>query len=376
MSIGNLVNYKDWANFGQNLTATDSAGQTGFFLENELTYNLKRIFEPLYAYTFSRDCEQINIPNGIQTTAIFKAEYRGVGGVSTSSIDIHANGATAIPAQEITNTRAAFPTLRWAKSMNWTDIALKESSIVGRPITAQQIEALQMSLAMARDQYFYIGQIDYKDMTLALETQDTPYGLLNCPYAYKATPLTSTFYEMIQNAGTNNSAALQQIVSALSSVQGAIWHNTGGRVLPNTLLLPLEVYSLLASTVVSQAGNMSIAQYLETNNIYTRTTGKPINIYGVKWLSNQILNPSTVGDTEALTQAKQKTLTSPDWFGNGHLMRAVWYYKGDQYVTYPISDVAKMPVIPQGLTWTTSAWTTIGHIQIAYPETVGYLDGV
>lgn len=381
MAEGNLINYDGWHNESRFLTGHDNAESVGFFIKNELDYNLKNVFKPLYGYSFSRDCEELAIGPEIQTTSIVKAEYRGVGSISNQSQPIYANGATAIPAVEVDNVREAYPTVRWAMSMNWTDIALRESAAVGRPITAQQIEAAQMKLAMMRDQYFYIGLVDYKNPMAGLTTVSTPYGLANAPYAYKAPVLDNTFYEMIQTA-TTASDALQKIVGALSSVQGAIWQQTGSKVLPNTLLIPLEVYSLLASTVVSQAGNMSIAQYLETNNIYTRTTGKPINIYGVKWLSNQIPNAPVYSSNGVdytgapLTQAGQKASNSPDWFNNGKLMRAIWYYKGDNFVTYPISDLVRMPIQPQGLTWTSSVWATIGHVQIAYPETIGYLDGV
>ena len=374
--------YSGWANYSQqflNAYGADSAN-VGFFIKNELDFNLKEVFKPLYGYTYDRDIEQVQGGGlGTQTTSIIRADYRGVGGVSPTSINVTPNGSTSIPAIEVNNTREAFPVLKWESTMVWTDRALEESAQVGRPITAQQQEALQMKYKMARDQYAYLGLIDYKNPTLAAGMK--PYGLLNAPFAYTAPAMQSTFWTMLQQ-DSNNASAQQAIIDALSSVQGQVWFNSGQAVIPNCLLLPPEVYAILASVVVSQAGNMSLLQYLETNNIYTRNVGKPIEIHAVKWLSNQLPNEASLGATSSavtkapVTQAEQKASNSPDWFNNGGLMRAVWYSKGERHACIPTFDLKSMPTYPVGTTWETSVWTLLAHIFLPYPQTIGYLDGV
>ncbi|MDP1033936.1 DUF2184 domain-containing protein, partial [Klebsiella pneumoniae] len=63
----------------------------------------------------------------------------------------------------------------------------------------------------------------------------------------------------------------------------AAWANSAYSMVPTDMLIPPEQFSLLASTIVSSAGNQSLLTYLETNTIAYHQNGRPLNIRPVKW---------------------------------------------------------------------------------------------
>lgn len=362
------------ANFNKQRVSLADNVSADIFLRNELAFNIKKLYLPLYSTTYQRDILSVAGP-GLETltTNITHANFSVMGSLTPTSINVTANGVTAGPVIQVENRQMAFPTLPFQLTMQWTEQALIESAAAQRPITQQQLDGQQMILQLARDQYAYLGMIDYKNPFP--EQPVKPYGLLNAPFAYSEQPISETFSSMITGNSGDQTAVTMKIVQILTNVQAQVAKRGGLAIVPNCLLLPFSVYTMLSSQVVSSAGNVSILEYLQENNVYTRNTGEKIEIHYVKWLDNQTLNQAESLDNVPKTQAEQKA-TSPDWLGNGGLMRAVWYYKHPDYCMIPTLNIKQTPPVPINGVWQVWGFTKLCHILLPYPETIGYVDGI
>ena len=69
-----------------------------------------------------------------------------------------------------------------------------------------------------------------------------------------------------------------------NSIVGA-WSATQQIELHDTVLLPVNQYGLIAATPRSSNGDTTILKYLQDNNLYTSTTGKPLTIRTLRQLS-------------------------------------------------------------------------------------------
>ncbi|MEJ9070100.1 major capsid family protein, partial [Klebsiella pneumoniae] len=68
-------------------------------------------------------------------------------------------------------------------------------------------------------------------------------------------------------AKTWATSTADEIRASINAGLSAAWANSAYSMVPTDLLIPPEQFSLLASTIVSSAGNQSLLTYLETNTI-------------------------------------------------------------------------------------------------------------
>ena len=77
-------------------------------------------------------------------------------------------------------------------------------------------------------------------------------------------------------------------VEAVNDAITAVWVASKTVHMPDTLKLPPSLYSMLTKAYVIGSGSVGVAvsaiKYLQENNIYTLTTGKPLNIKPLRYL--------------------------------------------------------------------------------------------
>ena len=76
-----------------------------------------------------------------------------------------------------------------------------------------------------------------------------------------------------------------EILADINNAIVGAWSTTAQVELHDTVLLPISQYGLIASTPRSTTSDTTIIGYVQANNIYTATTGKPLTIRTLRQLS-------------------------------------------------------------------------------------------
>jgi hypothetical protein len=311
----------------------------GVFLENELARQDFTLYEPLVSMTWSRDIPlRSDVSVGNEFSAFFRLNFGAVGGTQSNGLALINDSSTAIPSANVDTQRVVFPLKPWGMSVQYTMVELAQSMELKRPIDTQKIASLNLKHEMDTNHIAYLGD----------QTTDA-FGLLNSPESL-VTQATTPFAQL----ATQGESGAEAIQAALYQAQSAIWRQTGYAACPDTLLLPPETYSLLNRTV-SQAGTFSLLEYVSRFNPFTKQTNKLLDIQPVKFLDNT---------------------TGTDWLGNGNKNRAVFYTRNERFVRFPKTPLQRATPTYQDLWYRVSYWCKMGHIEVVYPEALGYLDGI
>jgi hypothetical protein len=101
---------------------------------------------------------------------------------------------------------------------------------------------------------------------------------------------------------------------------------------------------------------MSILKYIQENNLLVTSGKGQLEILPLKWLIG-----SGVGGTIGTT---------------GTVDRAVVYTKDKQRVRYPMTLLQRTPIQFDSIYHKTTYFCRLGAVEVVYPETIGYFDGI
>ncbi|MCF4951878.1 DUF2184 domain-containing protein, partial [Acinetobacter baumannii] len=198
---------------------------------------------------------------------------------------------------------------------------------VGRPVDDQKFKGMNLKYQMDIDEQVYIG-----DDTLGVE------GLLN------SSKVGAT------NVNKNwKLATPQEILDDVNLVLNNAWVASGFAVCPDKLLLPPVQFSLLTSRIVSEAGNISILEFLKLNSLSNSVNGRPLNIQPSKWCVKR---------------------------GAGGTDRMLTYTQSEDRVRFPLVPLQRTPIEYRGIRQITTYFGRLGVVEWVYPETAYYADGL
>ncbi|WP_439291738.1 MULTISPECIES: DUF2184 domain-containing protein [Rahnella] len=302
---------------------------SGAFLIGELERLDQTLNLPLVGYTWSRDIqlrEDVSIADTISswTNTSFAAAGTGANPNGKNWIG---QDSTAIAGVNVDINKSGNPVNLWGMELGWTVIELQAAQQVGRPIDTQKYDGMSLKWNMDTDEQVYVG-----DTSLGLS------GLVNMPGV------------ALNNAAKTWAVSTpDEIRQSINSVLDAAWAASGYSVVPQDLLIPPEQFSLLASTIVSSAGNQSLLTYLQTNTITYHQNGIPLNIRAVKWLKGR---------------------------GVGAKDRMVAYTNDKKYVRFPLVPLQSIPVQYRGIYQIVTYYGKLGAVEPVYKETLSYVDGI
>ncbi|MGJ8524110.1 hypothetical protein R84981_002828 [Carnimonas sp. R-84981] len=303
---------------------------TGAFLVGELERLDQTLNEPLYTYTWSRDIqlrEDVSIADDI--SSFTNTNFAASGTPNPAGKNWIGKDSTAIAGTNLDIQKTGFPLQLWGMELGWTVVELAAAQQVGRPVDAQKYEAMQMKWNQDTDAQVYIGDSD-------LQVD----GLTNLSVA------------KVEDSGTAwESSTADQIRESINFLLGRAWINSGYSMVPTDLLVAPSDYAILASKIVSDAGNQSLLTYLETNTIAYHNNGVPLRIKPVKWL-------------EGAAKLKGKT------GGN----RMVAYTNDRKFVRFPMVPLRSIPIQYRGLYQLATYYGKLGAVEPVYPETIVYGD--
>jgi len=305
----------------------DSAGA---FLVGELERLDQRLHEPLAAVTWSRDINlRTDVSIADEFSSFTNSTFAAAGGVSGSGKAWVGKDASAITGISLDIGKTTTPLNLWAMQLGWTIPELESAQKLGRPIDTQKYSGMQLKYQMDIDEQVYIG-----DTALGL------YGLVNSTLVTNNTNATT---------GTWSGATTDQILADVNELLNSVWAATGYAICPDKLLLPPVQFALLASKLVSTAGNMSVLTYIANNSLCNSINGRPLDIQPLKWLTGR---------------------------GASNKDRMVAYTNEEMRVRFPLVPLQRTPMEYRDLRQLTTYFGRLGAVEFVYPETIGYRDGI
>jgi hypothetical protein len=306
----------------------DSAGA---FLIGELERLDQTLNMPLASVTWGRDIqlrEDVTIAD--EVSSFTNSFFAAAGGASPTGKNWIGKDANAIKGLALDIAKTANPLTLWGMELGWSLPELQSAQRLGRPVDAQKIEGMELKRQMDIDEQVYVG-----DSVLGVT------GLINNASVSLSNAVTGNW----ANPATTPDAILNDVNTLLSTA----WQNSGFAICPDTLLLPPLKFAQLVQRKVSDAGNISVLEYIRINCISMAQNGRPLNIRPVKWLAGA---------------------------GTAGADRMVAYTNDKSRVRFPLVPVQRTPLEYRSLHQLTTYYCRFGVVEWVYPETGAYADGI
>jgi hypothetical protein len=230
----------------------------------------------------------------------------------------------------------------WALELKYTIPELETAIKLGRPIDQQKIEVINLKHNMDIDEQVYIGDISLGQGGLVNNAKVT--AVSNLPAGASTSRAWST-------------KTPDEILADFNQMLTTAWTNTGFKVMPNRIGLPPAQFGYIATAkVATAAGNISIRRYIEENNLAAASGNTGFEIVPIKWL---------VGAGSGGTLGVSGTVD-----------RAVAWHKDYQYVRFPMTMLQRTPLQYEGIYHKATYYCRLGVVEVVYPETVSYWDGL
>lgn len=315
---------------------------TGAFLIGELERLDQTLHMPLVSVTWSRDIdlrEDVSVAD--ETSSFTNSTFAAAGGVTPAGKSWIGKDANAIGSVSLDIGKTANPLYLWGQEIKWTLPELESAQKLGRPIDNQMYEGLKLKHNMDIDEMVYVG-----DSTLG------HYGLVN--NSTKVTNIINVANGAASSPLWENKTP-DEILTDVNELLASVWAASAWAVIPTQLRLPPTKYAYLVANKVSDAGNVSILEFLRQNNL-AKANGQELNIQPLKWLNGRG-SGGTPGDTSTSN-------------------RMVAYTKDPQRVRFPMTPLQRTPLEYRSLYQMTTYYGRLGVVEMVYPETVGYRDAL
>jgi len=325
---------------------------TGAFMVGELERLDQTLNEPLASIFFGRDIdlrEDVTIADEVSSFTVMtfgSASGFGAGqGIGNGKSWVKKN-TTQISGVDVDLAKLTYQLHEWALELKYTIFELESAARIGRPVDEQKYAAMQLKHQMDCDEMAYIGDTSLKTASGAAVT-----GLIN-------NILVTTVQLLPVGAGGSTNWGQKtpdEILADFNLALTTVWQNSAYAVIPSKVLLPPKQYGYIATQKVSLAGNESIKSYIERNNLLSTNGGGRLQIEPTKWA----IGAGAVGT-----------------LGTYSIDRMTVYTKDKKYVRFPLTMLQRTPVQFDGLFHKTTYFCRIGEVEVVYPETVGYFDGL
>lgn len=327
-------------------TGYRTVDSTGAFLVGELERLDQTLHEPLAAVTWGRDIElREDVTLADEVSSFTRTIYGSAGGLGTGNAILNGKAWAGKNTDQITGIgldidKNTFPLNIWAMELKYTIPELESAAKIGRPIDQQKYEGMQLKHQMDIDEMVYVG--------------DTPYALTGLVNNTNVTNVAN-----VATSGGNTTWATKTPDDILADVNGILtstWAASGWAVVPSRLLVPPAQFGLISTMKVSTAGNVSVLKYIQDNNLLTTSGRGKLDIFPLKWLIGAG-SGGTIG-----------TLGTVD--------RMVAYTKDKKRVRYPMTMIQRTPVQYDSLYHKSTYFCRLGAVEVVYPETLSYRDGL
>ena len=343
MAIKNMGNYSAGTftlpgNGGFNPTMTmDAAGiaSGGAFLVSELEKRDTLLREPLDSFTYPRDIV-IEVGGGwADYVSALSVAYGITGGAGASPVT--AGGSNGIPIVQASLDKGTFKAHTFAAALRVMFQDMQRANFVGRSLDQMLTDGIRKAYDKHLDQNVYVGISEYSST-----------GLINDANVTTTTAATGA-------GGTTTWATktpkeiLKDINDAITAAWAAAEYDESA--MPNHILMPYEQYNYILTTMVTDLAETSILDYVMKNNAASKN-GKQLFIGGVRWLDGA----GTAGADRMIVYNNDRR-----------------FVKMDELV--PLSRIMSQPNATN-VCYDTSYMANLTEVQIYYPQTFLYVDGI
>lgn len=320
----------------QGRMVSDSAIGTGMaFLQGELEKRDERLLEPLSSVTWQRDIVAKTGGGWVEFTSNYFSNFATTGGNENGIIG---GQTTDIPMIQANISKDVFRVFDWANTLKVPFVDQAKLQTIGRSLDQILDDGIRLNYNKSVDWIVYVGY----------ETMNVP-GIVNNPDVLSSAAPDNA-------AGTSSQWKDKTPDEILDDVNYAIvqtWENSQYDLtgMANHVLIPPVQYALITTRKVSDAGNVSILEYLLNNNI-AKNQGRDLFIAPSRWCAGK---------------------------GVGNTDRLVAYVNDENRINFdlpvPLTRVMTQPNVEQ-LAYLTAYAAQIGVVKLLYPTTMLYLDGI
>jgi hypothetical protein len=307
---------------------------TGVFLVGELERLDQTIHEPLVSYTWSRDIDlREDVTLADEVSSFTNSSFAAAGGVTPGGKAWISKDANAITGIAVDIGKTAKPLTLWGMEVKWTIPELESAQRIGRPVDEQKHSGMKLKWNMDTDEQVYIG-----DTTLGFQ------GLFN----NSAVTNVSNVVNGVSGQSGWTHKTPDEILADVNEILTSTWAASAWAQMPNRLMLPPATYGYVSSVRIGDAAQTSILKYLMENNIVAQSGGD-LKILPQKWL---------IGRGASATD------------------RMVAYTKEKERVRFPMVPLQRTPLEVRSLYQITTYYGRLGVVEVVYPETLAYRDGL
>jgi hypothetical protein len=323
---------------------------TGAFLVGELERLDQTLHEPLASVSWGRDMplrDDVTIADEVSSFTL--SQYASAGGLGVGNGVGNGKAWIGKNTDQITGigldiAKIPHPLTLWAIEIKYSIPELESAAKLGRPVDQQKYEGMQLKHQMDIDEQVYYGDTSLAATGLVNNSLVTNVTNVNTPSG--GSPLWST-------------KTPQQILNDVNTILTSAWTAAGWAVVPDRLLLPPNQFGQITSTIATiggVGGNVSVLRFLQENNLLTTSGKGKLEIYPCKWLVGAGAG-GTIG-TE-----------------NGH-DRMVVYAMDKKRVRFPMTLLQRTPIQYDSIYHKTTYFCRLGQVEVVYPDTIAYADGL
>lgn len=315
----------------------DAAGiaSGGAFLVSELEKKDPLIRKPLTSVTYPRDIN-INVGGGwVDYVSAMSVAYGLTGGSENGPVQ--AGGANGLPIVQASVDKGVYKAHVFATALRIMFVDMQKANFIGRSLDQLLQDGVRLSYDKHMDANVYVGLSDYATT-----------GLVNNPDATETTVDNGA-------AGTSTWATktpleiLADINSAITAVWAAAEYDT--EAMPNHILIPYEQYTYIMNTPVTDLATETILDFVLKNNVAAKNGGS-LFVGATRWCKGA---------------------------GTGSKDRMVVYVNHERYVNLdelvPLTRAMTQPNATNAC-YDTAYMANISEVQLFYPQTIAYFDGI
>lgn len=315
--------------------AWDAATASGMaYLVGELEKTDPKIREPLTSTTWQRDIVAKTGGGWVEYTSSLDMDY-GTSGANGNSIV--GSGTNAVPVMQVNTSKNLYKVFTWMHAMQVPFVDQAKLKQIGRSLEDLLDKGIRLNYNKTLDENVYMG-FPSLGTTGLLNDKNVAVSAVEKGKSGKTEWKEKTADEILQDIN-------QALVDAWTAAE----YDLSG--MPNHVLIPPAQYAYLVKQKVSEAGNISILEYLLENNI-ARNQGRDIEIQPSRWCIGA---------------------------GSAKKDRMIVYVNDEDKVnfdiTVPITRAMTQPSVERAAYLTLYA-AQIGQVKFMYYQPVKYCDGI
>lgn len=324
---------------GAGVPTMDATGiaSGGAFLVSELEKRDPLIRKPLTSVTYPRDIVIKTGGGWVDCASAMSVAYGITGGAGEGPVT--AGGANGVPIVQASLDKGLYKAHTFAAALRVMFVDMQKANYIGRSLDQMLSDGVRMAYDKHMDENVYRGLPAYGTT-----------GLVNDPDATETTVAGNGQTTVSTKwADKTKEQILADINTAIISTWEAAEYDEGA--LPNHILLPYGQYAYILNTMVTDLATETILDFVLKNNVAAKNGGS-LFIGAARWCKGA---------------------------GTGGTDRMVVYVNHERYVKLdelvPLSRIMSAPNVAN-VCYDTAYMANISQVQLLYPQTMTYWDGI